>query len=422
MELVYASIILALSVIVILFLQKGSKRIELDLKTEINKLTSEKESLLKDQIEYIREVSQTKALLQSKEELLRIQQEELINTRNQLNKDFQVLANQILEEKTLRFTDVNRTNMEAILKPLNEKLGEFKSKVEETYDKESKQRFSLEERIRELVALNNQISEDANNLTKALKGNNKVQGNWGEMILESILEKSGLKKGEEYYAQEFITDENGNRIRNEQQNYMQPDIVVAYPGGRKIIIDSKVSLSAYVRYVEAENDDIRTTSEKEHITSIKQHIDELSRKSYQDYVESLDFVMMFIPTEPAYILAMQLDSSLWDYAYRKRILLISPTNLIASLKVVADLWKREYQSRNAIEIAKRGAALYDKFAGFVETLQDVGKNIERSQKAYDKAFSQLKEGNGNLIRQAEMLKELGVKAQKELPESNIPLN
>ena len=246
-----------------------------------------------------------------------------------------------------------------------------------------------------------------------------MQGNWGEMILESILEKSGLKKGEEYYAQEFLVDENGNRIRNEQQSYMQPDIVVAYPGGRKIIIDSKVSLNAYVRYIEAETDDIRIVAEKEHVISIKQHIDELSRKAYQDYVESLDFVMMFIPTEPAYILAMQLDSSLWDYAYRKRILLISPTNLIASLKVVADLWKREYQSRNAIEIAKRGAALYDKFAGFVETLQDVGKNIERSQKAYDKAFSQLKEGNGNLIRQAEMLKELGVKAQKELPESDI---
>lgn len=418
MELVYAAIILILSFIFIFFLQRGNKRIELDLKSEVNRLSTEKEALLKEQMENIREISQTKALLQSKEEQLRIQQEELMNTRSQLNKDFQVLANQILEEKTLRFTDVNRTNMEAILKPLNEKLVEFKSKVEETYDKESKQRFSLEERIRELVALNNQISEDANNLTKALKGNNKVQGNWGEMILESILEKSGLKKGEEYYAQEFLTDENGNRIRNEQQSYMQPDIVVAYPGGRKIIIDSKVSLNAYVRYVETETDDMRILAEKEHIVSIKQHIDELSRKSYQDYVESLDFVMMFIPTEPAYILAMQLDSSLWDYAYRKRILLISPTNLIASLKVVADLWKREYQSRNAIEIAKRGAALYDKFAGFVETLQDVGKNIERSQKAYDKAFSQLKEGNGNLIRQAEMLKELGVKAQKELPESD----
>lgn len=418
MELVYAVIILVLAIIVIYLLQKAGKQREQELKDELTRVYAEKESLQRDAIEYIRQTAESKALVQSREEQLRIQQEELLNMRNQLNKDFQVLANQILEEKTLRFTDVNKTNMEAILRPLNEKLVEFRTRVEETYDKESKQRFSLEERIRELVALNNQISEDANNLTKALKGNNKVQGNWGEMILESILEKSGLKKGEEYFAQEFITDENGNRIRNEQQNYMQPDIVVAYPGGRKIIIDSKVSLNAYVRYVETDADEVRIMSEKEHIVSIKQHIDELSRKSYQDYVESLDFVMMFIPNEPAYILAMQLDSGLWDYAYRKRILLISPTNLIASLKVVADLWKREYQSRNAIEIAKRGAALYDKFAGFVETLQDVGKNIERSQKSYDKAFSQLKEGNGNLIRQAEMLKELGVKAQKELPDSN----
>lgn len=418
MELVYAVIILVLAIIVIYLLQKAGKQREQELKDELTRVSAEKESLQRDTIEYIRQAAESKALLQSREEQLRIQQEELLNMRNQLNKDFQLLANQILEEKTLRFTDVNKTNMEAILRPLNEKLVEFRTRVEETYDKESKQRFSLEERIRELVALNNQISEDANNLTKALKGNNKVQGNWGEMILESILEKSGLKKGEEYFAQEFITDENGNRIRNEQQNYMQPDIVVAYPGGRKIIIDSKVSLNAYVRYVETDADEVRIMSEKEHIVSIKQHIDELSRKSYQDYVESLDFVMMFIPNEPAYILAMQLDSGLWDYAYRKRILLISPTNLIASLKVVADLWKREYQSRNAIEIAKRGAALYDKFAGFVETLQDVGKNIERSQKSYDKAFSQLKEGNGNLIRQAEMLKELGVKAQKELPDSN----
>lgn len=419
MELVYASIILVLAIVLVLFMQKGNKQREQELKNEINRLSADKDAVQKEQMEKIREIAETRALLQSKDEQLRLQQEELLNTRAQLNKDFQILANQILEEKTLRFTDMNRSNMEAILKPLNEKLVEFKVKVEETYDKESKQRFSLEERIRELVALNNQISEDANNLTKALKGNNKIQGNWGEMILESILEKSGLKKGEEYFTQEFIVDENGNRIRNTQDKYMQPDVVVVYPGGRKIIIDSKVSLSAYVRYVEAESDDIKLIAEKEHVMSIKQHIDELSQKSYQDYVESLDFVMMFIPNEPAYILAMQLDSTLWDYAYRKRILLISPTNLIASLKVVSDLWKREYQSRNAIEIAKRGAALYDKFAGFVDTLQDVGKNIERSQKSYDKAFSQLKEGNGNLMRQAEMLKELGVKAQKELPDSNI---
>lgn len=417
--LVIILVVLALSVVAIMIVQKNSKSRISDLTNEVNKLVSEKESLQNERVEYIRRNAEMEAQLKAKDSLLQSQQEELVNMRAELNKDFQVLANQILEEKTQRFTNSNRENMEAILKPLNERLVEFKNKVEETYDKESKQRFSLEERIRELVALNNQISEDANNLTKALKGSNKIQGNWGEMILESILEKSGLKRGEEYYTQETLRDEYGNVLKNNEGNRMQPDVVVEYPGGRKIIIDSKVSLSAYVKYVETDSDDERVKAEKEHLVSVRQHIDELSKKAYQDYIESLDFVMMFIPNEPAYILAMQLDSTLWDYAYRKRILLINPTNLIASLKVVADLWKREYQSRNALEIAKRGAALYDKFAGFVETLQDVGKNIERTQKSYDKAFSQLKDGNGNLIRQAEMLKELGVKAQKELPSTEM---
>ncbi|MDR1707846.1 MAG: DNA recombination protein RmuC [Prevotella sp.] len=416
MELVYASIILVLSIILMFFLQRSSKLREVDLKNEITRLSEDKDRLRSEQLDYVREITELKGMLQSKEDQLRIQQMELTNTRDQLNKDFQVLANRILEEKTSRFTDANRLNMEAILKPLNEKLTEFKSKVEETYDKESKQRFSLEERIKELVALNNQISEDANNLTKALKGSSKIQGNWGEMILESILEKSGLKKGTEYFTQEFITNDKGERVQNHQGKYMQPDVIIVYPGGRKIIIDSKVSLTAYVKYVEADEEKSKQTAEKEHIISVRQHIDELNNKSYQDYVESLDFVMMFIPNEPAYILAMQLDSTLWDYAYRKRILLINPTNLVASLKVVADLWKRENQSRNAQEIARRGAILYEKFVGFVETLQEVGKNIEKARNSYDKAFSQLKEGNGNLIRQAEMLKELGVKSPKELSE------
>jgi DNA recombination protein RmuC len=416
MELVYASIVLVMSIIFIFFLQRSNKSREIDLKNEVTRLLEDKDLLKNEQLGYVREIAELKVILQSKEEQFRVQQEELVNTRNQLNKDFQLLANQILEEKSSRFTDVNRLNMEAILKPLNEKLVEFKSKVEETYDKESKQRFSLEERIKELVALNNQISEDANNLTRALKGSSKIQGNWGEMILESILEKSGLKKGTEYFTQEFITNEKGERIQNNQHKYMQPDVIVVYPGGRKIIIDSKVSLTAYVKYVEADEDKDKLIAEKEHIISVRQHIDELSNKAYQDYVESLDFVMMFIPNEPAYILAMQLDSALWDYAYRKRILLINPTNLVASLKVVADLWKRENQSRNAQEIARRGAILYEKFVRFVETLQEVGKNIEKIQDSYDKAFSQLKEGNGNLIRQAEMLKELGVKSPKELSE------
>lgn len=415
MEILYIFIILLIAVAVVFWVQQSSKHRLEELKSEANALKEEKENLLREQINSINEIAELKASVQSKEELIKGKTEELQQIREQMNKDFQILANQILEEKTSKFTDTNKLNMENILKPLNEKLAEFKSKVEETYEKESKQRFSLEERIRELVALNSQISEDANNLTKALKGNAKIQGNWGEMLLESILEKSGLKKGEEYYVQDFLCDETGRRIQNDQNKYMQPDVVVEYPGGRKIVIDSKVSLTAYVKYVECETDNEKLVAEKEHIISVKKHIDELSQKCYQDYIESLDFVMMFVPNEPAYILAMRIDSTLWDYAYKKRVLLISPTNLIASLKVVADLWKREYQSRNAQEIARRGALLYDKFAGFVDVLQDVGKNVERTQKSYDKAMSQLKEGSGNLIRQAEMLKELGVKAQKELP-------
>lgn len=416
MEFIYISIIIVFSLFIILWIYSTGKQRVSYFQNEVQRLTTENAELQNKRLEAVHESASLKAGIEAKEEQLKHQQEELATMREQMNKDFQILANRILEEKSSRFTDLNRMNMESMLKPLGEKLSEFKTKVEETYDKESKQRFSLEERIRELVSLNKQISEDATNLTKALKGNNKVQGNWGEMILESILEKSGLKKGEEYFSQEILTDENGQKILNNESKALQPDVVILYPGGRKIVIDSKVSLNGYVRYVEADELVDKTKAEREHIASVKRHIDELSAKAYQDYIDSLDFVMMFVPNEPAYILAMQLDSSLWDYAYRKRILLISPTNLVASLKVVADLWKREAQSRNAQEIAKRGAILYDKFAGFVETLQEVGKNIDRTQRSYDKALGQLKTGNGNLIRQAEMLKELGVKPQKELPE------
>lgn len=410
MEITYIMAGFSLVLLIIYIIQHRSQQ------QQLRELKSERDKLSAAQIEQIREIADLTATIHSKEEMLTSQREELLNTREQLNKDFQILANQILEEKTLKFTDANRLNMESILKPLGEKLSEFKFKVEETYDKESKQRFSLEERIKELVALNNQISTEANNLTRALKGSNKIQGDWGEMILETILEKSGLRKGEEYFSQDYLTDASGQSLLSEHNKKMQPDIVVVYPGGRKIIIDSKVSLSAYVKYAEAETEVEFLQAGKEHLVSVRKHIDELSKKSYQDHIDSLDFVMMFIPNEPAYILAMQLDSSLWDYAYHKRILLISPTNLIASLKVVADLWKRENQSRNAQEIAKRGAILYDKFVGFVETLQDVGKSIDKSQKTYEKAVSQLNDGSGNLVRQAEMLKELGVKSRKNVTE------
>jgi len=287
------------------------------------------------------------------------------------------------------------------------------------YDKESKERFSLGEKIKDLVELNQKISEEANNLAKALKGSSKTQGDWGEMILENILEQSGLVKDREYFVQEFLKDEDGNFIKNPEGRKLQPDVIIRYPDDRKVIIDSKVSLTAYARYTNTEDPEQQQKAVREHVLSVRKHIDELSNKNYQDFTTTLDFVMMFVPNEPAYFLALQNDPELWDYAYRKRIILISPTNLIAALKLIADLWKREYQNRNALEIAERGAALYDKFVGFVDNLQNIGIHIEKTQKSYESAMSQLKDGRGNLIGQAEKLRTLGVKAKKRLPPSMV---
>ncbi len=351
---------------------------------------------------------------------MQTQQTEMENLRTQMNNEFKLMANTILEEKTRRFTELNKENIDRILNPLQEKLSEFKAKVEETYDKESKERFSLDSRIRELVELNQRISQEANNLTKALKGDTKTQGDWGEVILESILEKSGLARNQQYFVQETITDDMGNPVLNENGKRMRPDVMVVYPDNRRIIIDSKVSLTAYTRYVDADDADGSDKALSEHIRSVKSHIDELAAKHYQDHIESLDFVMMFIPNEPAYLVAMQKDINLWQYAYSKRVLLISPTNLIAALKLVVDLWKRENQSRNALDIAERGARLYDKFVGFVEKMNEIGKHLGNATKSYNEAFNQLKDGSGNLIGQAEKLIKLGVKAKKELPSALKP--
>ena len=265
--------------------------------------------------------------------------------------------------------------------------------------------------------MNQQISEEAHNLTQALKGSSKTQGDWGEMILETILENSGLEKGREFFVQEFLRDEAGNTITGADGKKMQPDVLIKYPDGRNVIVDSKVSLTAYERYMAAETDEESESTVKQHLQSVKKHIDELSAKNYDNYTDSLDFVMMFIPVEPAYFLVMKQDSNIWNYAYKKKILLISPTNLIAALKLVADLWKREHQNRNAFEIAERGGKLYDKFVSFAENMEDIGSNINRAQKSYDTALNQLKDGKGNLIGQVEKLKELGVKAQKTIPPS-----
>ncbi|MBE0648562.1 MAG: DNA recombination protein RmuC [Bacteroidales bacterium] len=323
--------------------------------------------------------------------------------------EFKNLANDILEEKTQKFTDQNKTRLDEILKPLSEKIRDFEKKVEETYDKESKERFSLGREIKNLAELNQQISKEANNLTNALKGQSKTQGNWGEIILESILEKSGLTKGREYVVQQSYVSEHGKRL--------QPDVVVNYPGDRHVVIDSKVSLTAYERFASADLKEEQESALRDHMISIKTHVNELSSKNYQDLyqIKSLDFVMMFLPIEPAYLVAMQGDPGLWNYAYERRVLLISPTNLITALRMISNLWRVENQNKNALEIARQSGELLDKLSGFVNDLTDIGSKLDSTRKSYDAALNKLSTGKGNLVRRAEMIRELGAKSSKGLP-------
>lgn len=345
-------------------------------------------------------------------EKLASHKEEIAEMQKTSHLQFETIANKILEEKAGKFTEVNKFNIDAILKPLGENIETFKKKVEETYDKESKQRFSLEEKVKELVEQTNKVSSEANNLATALKGQAKKQGNWGEMILESILQKSGLVKDREYFLQQTIKDEEGKNLR--------PDVLVKLPDNRIIIIDSKVSLVAYDRFSSADTPEEQSIHLTEHLKSIYAHIDDLQNKKYDNLEKSLDFTMMFIPIEPAYLISIQTDQDLWTYAYSKRILLISPTNLIACLKLMADLWKRELQSKNAMEIVRRGELLYEKFVGFVGTIEELGKQIGKTQVSYTTAIGQLNSGSGNLVTQALKLKELGLKSSKEIPTSLLP--
>ncbi|MFT6383482.1 MAG: DNA recombination protein RmuC [Bacteroidia bacterium] len=371
--------------------------------------TSDYNSLNK---QYATESANNKAL----GEKLETQKQEIEDLGKKFNVEFQNIANKILEEKTAKFTHVNKQSLEVILKPLAENIDKFKKQVEDSYNNESKERFSLGEQVKEMAKLNKIISDEARNLTTALKGESKTQGNWGEMILESILEKSGLRKNETYFTEHQLSDEEGNPLRSDSENKkMRPDVVIKYPDNRSVIIDSKVSLNAFTRYLSSSDKEEQERELQQHVTAIKTHIVSLSTKGYDDYDQALDFVMMFIPSEPAYIAAMQGDSNLWNYAYDKRILLMNPTNLITSLKLIVDLWKREYQNENAIEIANRGAKLYDKFVGFVKNLEDVGAHIDKAQGKYEDAYKQLSTGNDNLVLQATKLKDLGVKNKKDLP-------
>jgi DNA recombination protein RmuC len=377
--------------------------------------------LLKDDHEAIqKQMAILQTQLETAHEKLLNQKQELEAIGEKFRFEFRNLAQGILDEKTAKFTQVNEEKMKAILDPLKTELVDFKKKVDDTYDKESKERFTLGKEVQRLIEMSQLVSQEANNLTTALKGNNKQQGNWGEMILESILSYSGLTKGREYLAQEFIKDNAGNIIKDENGKGLQPDITVLYPDQRKIIIDSKVSLIAWEQYISEDNVDAQRQFLKEHVQSIRSHIEGLSRKNYPHYAQALDYVLLFIPIEPAFLEAVKTDLQLWKFAYDKRIMLVSPTNLLAVLKIIADLWKVELQNQHAIEIADKAGAMYDKFVGFIENLEQVGKKLQDAQQLYEITFKQLSTGRGNIIGRVEELKKMGANANKQLPDKLIP--
>ena len=333
----------------------------------------------------------------------------LQNAREELSSQFKNLANDILEEKSKRFSEQNQQSLGQLLEPLKARLQEFQGKVEQVYVQEGKDRSALAEQVRQLIELNRTVSQEANNLTRALKGSNKTQGNWGELILERVLETAGLRKGEEFDVQESHTTGDGKRL--------QPDVVLHLPEDRHLVIDAKATLVAYEDYANAEDDKHREAALKRHLDAVRSHIKGLSEKNYQDLygLKSLDFVLMFIPIEPAFMLAVTHDRELFMDAWNKNVLLVSPSTLLFVVRTVASLWRQEAQNRNAQDIAKRGAELYDKLAGFVEDMESLGNRLGQAQKDYDGAISKLSTGRGNLIRQAEMLKKLGVKPNKALP-------
>jgi DNA recombination protein RmuC len=336
----------------------------------------------------------------------------LSEAREALTHQFKALANDILEEKSQRFTTQNKENLDTLLAPLAERIQTFSKQVQDTYDKDSKERLTLEVELRRLQELNTRLNQDAEALTQALTGtHNKAQGNWGEMVLERVLESSGLQKGREYRVQvsDVLHDEDG-------MHRYQPDVIIDLPEGKQLVIDSKVSLNAYTRYIKAGDDAAREIELKAHSLALRTHIRTLADKRYQDLyrLNTLDFVFMFVPVEPAYLLAVQHDMDLFTEAFEKRIMVVGPSTLLATLRTVASIWRHEYQNRNAQEIARQSGAMYDKFAGFVDTLDKLGKQISGSHDTWQDAMKKLRDGRGNLISSAERLRRLGIKSNKRI--------
>lgn len=361
-------------------------------------------------IELNRDLSTKEADFKNIRERLQEQKSELEKIQDKFRLEFKNLANEILEEKTKKFTEQNKSNLSSILGPLKEKITDFEKKVEQSNKESIDRNAALREQLNNLKELNLKMSVEAENLTKALKGDAKTMGSWGEFILESILEKSGLVKGREYVIRKSF--------RSEEGNLMQPDIVVKLPERKNIVIDSKVSLVDYEKYVNTDDKDKENHYLKMHLASLRRHIDSLSAKNYQNLydIAGLDFVLLFMPVEPAFSLAIQAEEALFMYAYKKNIVIVSPSTLIATLRTIASIWRQEYQNRNVKEIARQGGALYDKFVGLLEDLMEIGKKLDDTRKAYNASMNKLSVGKGNLIKKVQDIKELGASTKKNLPQ------
>ena len=339
------------------------------------------------------------------------QKQEVEKLQEKFTKEFENLANRIMEEKSLRFTEQNKENMKNILSPLQEKIQLFEKKVEDTHKESIDYHAALREQIINIKLMNEQMSKETINLTKALKGDSKLQGNWGELVLERVLAKSGLERGREYEIQQSFVNESGARVF--------PDVVINLPDGKKMIVDSKVSLTSYEKYCNEEDELMKSAHLKEHVNSIRRHVEQLGEKNYHDLyqIESPDFVLLFIPIEPAFAIALNEDSALYNKAFERNIVIVTPSTLLATLRTIDSMWTNQKQQENAWEIARQAGALYDKFEGFMNDLIVVGKKMDEGKKAYEESMKKLYLGNGNLIVSVEKLKKMGAKAKKSLPEN-----
>ncbi|MFN3271065.1 MAG: DNA recombination protein RmuC [Cloacibacterium caeni] len=387
-------------------LQKIAEQQELN-----ERQNSEIKDLQNDKNQLIGLKSQLAAQNESLQQLLDSQKEEIVKIQEEAKLQFENLANKILEEKTLKFTEQNQQNLKNILNPLQEKITDFEKKVENTHKESIDYHAALRQQILGLKEMNLQMSKETLNLTKALKGDSKIQGSWGELVLERVLEKSGLEKGREYEIQKSFTTEEGNRV--------QPDVIINLPDGKKMIVDSKVSLTAYEKYINEEDDEQKSSFLKEHVNSLKRHVEQLGSKNYQHLyqMESPDFVLLFIPIEPAFAIALNEDTQLYNKAFERNIVIVTPSTLLATLRTIDSMWTNQKQQENAYEIARQAGALYDKFDGFVTDLVKIGKKMDEAKTEYEGAMNKLVDGKGNLITSVQKLKIMGAKAKKSLPDA-----